>query len=180
MKPSLKLAFFSILFVVIALTFSAQGHAQVSRGATIRNQVTRSAQTRTCEARLSAVKRRMSQLVKLSENTFRVFSAISTRVQTFYADKVLPSGATVPNYQELIADIEAKKVAASDALASSQTNLDSFNCDGNTSELFGNFRQDMQKTKTALKEYRTAIKNLIVAVRGVAPEDMEATSNSTQ
>lgn len=174
MKSSLKVGIFSILFAILALTFSASAQAQVSRGAIIRNEAaTRPAQARTCEARLSAVKRRMSQLVDLSENMLRIFSSISDKVQAFYTDKVLPTGTTVPNYQELIADIETKKSAASDALAASQANIDSFSCEGNTTGLFGKFRQDMQKTKTALKEYRTAIKNLIVVVRGVAPDDTE-------
>lgn len=125
---------------------------------------------RSCEAKAASVERRMSQLVDLSQNQERVFDAIAERVKTFYNDKVIPQGITVANYNELLSDIDAKKALVDDALAKAQTDADNFSCD-NAKTSFNQFRQNMQAVKTALKNYRTSIRNLIVAVHSALPEE---------
>lgn len=129
---------------------------------------------RSCEAKAASVERRMSQLVDLSENQKRVFDAIAERVKTFYNDKVVPQGITVANYNELLTDIDAKKALVDDALAKAQTDADNFSCD-NVKTSFTQFRQNMQAVKTSLKNYRTSIRNLIVAVHTALPDEPEET-----
>jgi hypothetical protein len=53
------------------------------------------------------------------------------------------------------------------ALTKTQNDADNFNCTGNPKDQLMLFREDMQSVKKALKDYRTSIKNLIVAVHSV-------------
>lgn len=94
------------------------------------------------------------------------FDAIAGRVEEYYTAKVIPSGKTVANYGSLVADIQTKKAAVQTALTTAQSHTGSFTCDGNDPKgQLTQFKDDMRAVKSALKDYRTAIKNLIVAVR---------------
>lgn len=122
---------------------------------------------RSCQARESAIKTRMESLTNLATNMEKVFDAIATRVENFYT----ASGKTVSNYDTLVADINTKKGTVSTDLAAAQTLVNSFSCTTDDPRgLLTQFRLDMQKVKSDLKAYRTSIKNLIVAVRPLAPE----------
>ena len=79
------------------------------------------------------------------------------------------------NYDALVSDIDAKKIEAQAALENAKANSTQFTCDSdNPKGQLSDFREDMQAFKTALHEYRAAIKNLIVAVRGVVGEESNA------
>jgi hypothetical protein len=126
---------------------------------------------RACEANQEAIKNRMGSLTRLTANMVEKFDSISTRVQTFYTDKVVPSGENLSNYDALVAEIAAKKAIVDTDLGTAQTSVDAFSCDtDNPKEQLNTYRLNMQKVKTDLKNYRTSIKNLIVAVRSLAPE----------
>lgn len=124
---------------------------------------------RACEVRESAVVKRMSQLVLLSNKMLANFEAHSTRVQNYYLNKVVPAGLVVSNYDALLADIAAKKAVVQTAVANAQADVNDFSCTtGEPKSYLNSYRVNMQETKTALKNYRTAVKNLIVAVSTVA------------
>lgn len=127
-------------------------------------------QLRSCQARESAIKNRMQSLIDLVTNIENKFNAIEKRVEEFYSTKVVPSGKTVSNYNSLIADVQTKKTAVDTNMASAKTDVSNFSCtNGDPKSLFMQFRTDMQAVKSALKDYRTSIKNLIVAVHSVSP-----------
>ncbi len=127
-------------------------------------------QLRSCQARETAIKNRMQSLVDLVTNIEEKFSAIGKRVEDFYSTKVVPNGKTVSNYNTLVADIQTKKTAVDTSLASTKTDVSNFSCtNGDPKALYTLFRTNMQKVKQALKDYRTSIKNLIVAVHSVSP-----------
>jgi hypothetical protein len=122
-----------------------------------------------CEARVNAVENRMNSLIKLVENMLRVFDAHSTRVQEYYLNTVVAAGLTVENYDELLANIAAKKAVVQTTLVNVQADADEFNCElGDPKTYIDDFRADMLMVKSALQDYRESIKNLIVAVRTVA------------
>lgn len=126
------------------------------------------AKLKACQAREKAIKKRTEQLVKLATTMQEKFDAIAGRVQEYYTSKVIPSGKTVANYDSLVADIQAKKGAVQIALTTAQNNAGTFTCDGNDPKgQLIQFKDDMRTVKSALKDYRTSIKNLIVAVRSV-------------
>lgn len=134
---------------------------------------------RSCQAREEAVKNRMTSLTNLVSNIEKVFDSIAARVEAFYSDKVVPSGKTVSNYDTLVADISTKKGIVATDLTTAQSLVNSFNCSSDDPKgLLTQFRIDMQKVKSDLKDYRTSIKNLIVAVKKVAPSPSPEASES--
>lgn len=129
------------------------------------------AKLKTCQARENSINKRSSQLVKMATNMLEKFDAIAGRVKTYYTEKVVSNGKTVTNYDSLVTDIQTKKTAVQTALSITQTNVATFTCKGEDPKgQLTQFRTDMQTVKTALKDYRTSVKNLIVAVRSVTGE----------
>lgn len=121
-----------------------------------------------CQTKEKSLIKRMEQLGKLAGNIQENFSAIAERVEEYYTQKVVPNGKTVANYDSLVADIETKKGVVKTALTQAQNNVGNFSCDGEDPKgQLTQFREDMKAVKSALKNYRTSIKNLIVAVRSV-------------
>lgn len=126
------------------------------------------AKLRACQAKEKAIKKRTEQLVKLATTMQEKFDAIAGRVEEYYTSKVVPSGKTVTNYDSLVADIQTKKGAVQTALSQAQTNVASFSCTSDDPKgQLAQFKDDMRAVKSALKNYRTSIKNLIVAIRSV-------------
>lgn len=127
---------------------------------------------RACQAKENAIKKRVERLGKLAANMQEKFEAIAKRVEEYYTTKVVPSGKTVANHNSLMADIQTKKGAVQTALTQAQTDAASFTCTSDDPRgQMTQFKDDMKVVKSALKDYRTAIKNLIVAVRSVTREN---------
>ncbi len=126
--------------------------------------------TRACEARASNVQKQLATLISMASNMLDVFANHATRVEDYYKNVILPTGKTVSNYDALVATIATKKQAVTDAWNKTKTDASGFSCTtGDPKQLLLQFRTDMQATKQALHAYRTAIKNLIVAVARIAP-----------
>lgn len=125
-----------------------------------------------CQSREEAVKKNLGQLNRLVTNMLSVFDRHATRVQTFYTSTLVPAGKTLPNYDALVADIQTKRVAVEKALAEAEAGAADFSCtSGDPKQLLTQYRVDMQATKNALKVYRTSIKNLIVAMGTLMPDE---------
>lgn len=130
-----------------------------------------SGRLRACQARENAIKQRTNHLVELVTIMESKFDAIASRVEKYYTDKVVPGGKNVANYTTLTNDIQTKKAAVQVALTKAQTDSASFSCKGDgPRELLLQFRLDMQSVIGALKDYRTSIRNLIVAIHSVTGE----------
>lgn len=126
---------------------------------------------RFCQEHEEEVNTRVTSLGDLVANMLGKFDAIATRVEQFYTNVVVPSGKTVPNYAALVADIASKRAAAVTALTNSQADVKGFTCTANNPKgQIKEFRVDMQSVKQALQDYRTSIKNLIVAVMSIVGE----------
>ncbi|HJY98482.1 MAG TPA: hypothetical protein VJ227_02085 [Patescibacteria group bacterium] len=169
MKTKLAIAGALLGLAVFASSVWAQGAPSPRpspRGSLNQNAV------RACEARESAIQNRMGSLTSLADNILDVFDSISGRVQDFYEDKVLTSGESLSNYDELLAEINEKKADAEGSLDSAEANAEEFDCSADDPKgLLAQFRLNMQQVKTDLAAYRTSIRNLLVAVRTFAPED---------
>ena len=129
------------------------------------------AKLKTCQVKEKVINNRTKSLTNLALNMEDKFTSISARVQKYYTEKVVPSGKTVPNYASLVADINAKKAAVDTAINTAKTDSSNFSCNSdNPKGKLSTFRKDMQNVKSSLKDYRTSIKNLIVAVRSIVGE----------
>lgn len=151
------------LFVLVPVLALAKPAAQANAGERLTE-----VKLKACQAKEDAIKKRSDQLTKMANNMLDKFDKIAARVEKYYTDTVVPSGKTVSNYDALVADITAKKTAVQTALTKAQTDTLAFSCTSdNPKGQLTQFREDMQAVKKALKDYRTSIKNLIVAVRSV-------------
>lgn len=124
-----------------------------------------------CQNHETEINTRLTNLGKLVAEMLGKFDAITQRVEDFYNNKVVPSGKSVANYSTLTADITTKRAAVQTALTNAQSDVSGFSCTSdNPKGQITQFRTDMQTVKTALHDYRTSIKDLIVAVKSVAGE----------
>lgn len=123
-----------------------------------------------CQVKEEAVKKQLTQLTKMATNMLDVFDKIATKVKDYYTNTVLPSGKSVPSYNTLVSDIQAKRTVVDTALAKAKTEADTFTCSGdNPKGILSEFHTNMRTVKDALKSYRTSINKLIVAIRTVIP-----------
>ena len=158
--PKVKLLLLSS-FVFLLLAVPANAANPV---ATKANEV----KTKVCEVKMNVVEKRMENLVRMAENMEEVFDKISMRVQDFYQNKVVTAGGKLNSYESLVQQTTLKKQAVDSSLEKAKADTEKFNCtDGTAKTTLLTFRKDMQAVKSALKDYRTSVKNLIVAVHGV-------------
>lgn len=133
-----------------------------------------------CLAHESAIKNRSENMVNMGQNMETKFNNIALRVEQYYTDKVLPNGKTVSNYSQLLADIQTKKTAVDADLTLVQSDATNFSCSSTDpkTQLTG-FRTDMQTLIQGLKDYRTSIKNLIVAISTLSGTETTVTPTMT-
>lgn len=170
---------FSIIYLIFASHTFAQTATPESSLKTRINSVKEKKVARLDVARLNVCKNkerviinRLDALTRLVATQETSFDKIAGRVEDFYTEKVLTAGKTVSNYDSLVADIANKKTAVDVSLATTKTNSGNFSC--NADDPKGDlvqFKTDMQTVKSALKDYRTSIRNLIVAIKSVIGEE---------
>jgi len=119
-----------------------------------------------CEKVEAKIKKRSVKMVTKAESMVTRFDKIASRVKDYYTNKLLPKDGTIDNYGALVADVAAHEAAVNDAVATAKTDTSSFDCDANDPKgRLHNFKADMNAVKAALKDYRTSIVDLLVAVR---------------
>jgi predicted nucleic acid-binding Zn-ribbon protein len=139
-----------------------------SNGLVSAEQKLTEAKLRVCQNKQNAIQQRSNQLVEMARNMLNKFDRIASRVEQYYTNKVASSGKTVSNYDTLVAEISAKKSAVQTDLDKATSSAKAFNCaSDNPKGQLNQFRTDMRAVKSDLREYRIAIKNLIVAIRSV-------------
>ncbi|MDP2721058.1 MAG: hypothetical protein Q8O75_03910 [bacterium] len=119
-----------------------------------------------CQKREAAIRKRSSKLAIRAENMTTRFNKIASRVEEYYTNRLVPKGVTVENYDAIVADIENKEAAVNNAVANAKMAISSFSCDAdNPKGKLADYHDSMKAVIAALKEYRTSVVNLIVAVR---------------
>jgi hypothetical protein len=121
------------------------------------------AKLRVCRARAKNITGIMNGSVARSEKQAELFATITERTEAFYQKQ----GKTAANYDELVAAVDsAKATVATDITAAKTAIGDGFDCDGsNPKGTASTVKQDIEKTRTDMKAYKQAVKNLIVAVK---------------
>lgn len=163
--------------VAFGLPAQANGHAQaatnVSSG-TVSSQNVASANQRqansmahsqagklkACQNREAAVNRIITNIDTRTQNQLNLFSTIAGRVETFYTT----SGKTVANYDTLKGAMTTARTTAQSDLSTMLTNS-TFSCSTtNPKAMVTSFQAYLKTEISDLQSYRTAVKNLIVAV----------------
>jgi hypothetical protein len=130
-----------------------------------------------CKAREEAIKNRKGSLLRLATESLKRMDVFVEKIKNFYQEKVVASGKSVSNYNDLLAEVERTRLEAVSSLDKASKLADEFRCNGdNPKEVYKEFRLAMQQTKEKLYEYRKAIKNLLVAVRKAAVSVSESPS----
>lgn len=125
----------------------------------------KAAELKACENKKDVAEKAESRVAARGQNQINTFSKIAERVENFYQTK----GYSVSNYDALVSDVNAKKVtaqAAVNTLKADSSSLSASACEGGHNKAkVGQFRTDLKNEKAAIKAYKTAINNLIVAVK---------------
>lgn len=153
----------AFLFTLIYLIFVPHTFAQADDRRLARLDAQR---LKVCQIHERNIKNRLNSLTRLVTNQEEKFASIAARVENHYTTKLVPAGKTIPNFDSLVSDISTKKAAVDSALATAKTDASSFSCTASDPKsLLTQFRKDMQAVKSALKDYRKSVRNLIVAIR---------------
>lgn len=130
------------------------------------------AKLKVCENRKTNINSRTARIADRGTKHLALFTSIAERAQAFYVKK----GITLTNYDALVAEVEAKKAAAQTAVEAIAANKATFTCEGNDPKLaVVEFKANLTLRNTALKEYQTAVKNLIVGIKSVNSTSAPAT-----
>lgn len=133
------------------------------------------AKLKACQNRQTAITNIMSRLSDRGQKQIDLFSSIADKTEAFYTKK----GNTLSTYDALVADLAAKKALAQTAVDTVKSTSATFKCDGNDPKGAMTAFKDNRKVEiTALKNYKTAVKNLIVGVKSVQGSSTSST-NST-
>ena len=115
-----------------------------------------------CQRQETKVTDVMNRASDQGTRQLEVFKKIADRTQEFASNKNL----TVENYAALVIDVEAKYDVALEALNTISTSSTGFSCEADDPKFFlSSFRSAHQQKTEAMKAYKTAIKDLIVAVK---------------
>ena len=119
---------------------------------------------RICQAREDKINSHMDAIAERGQKKIDLFSTIAERVKSFYLSK----GKVLANYDELVAAVDAKKAAAQAAVDAVISGSVTFDCEGDDPKgIASEFKTNVKAMNGTLKEYRTAVKNLIVGVKSV-------------
>jgi len=186
MKKIVKLAFIIlVLFFGISVASANQNNANSTQNSNTNQNSTATqrlteAKLRICQTKEARIRTRTKTIANLAENIFTKFNRIANQVENYYTNIVVPSGKKVSNYDELVAEIAAKKAIVQKDLAEANTDAEAFSCNSdNPKGQLIQIRTQMQTVKKHLKEYRTAIKNLIVAIRSVTGTENFGSANNS-
>jgi len=128
------------------------------------NERLAAAKLKACQNREKAIGNIMARVADRGQKQLVLFGTIATRTETFYTNK----GKTLSNYDTLVADVNAKQAAAQTAVDAIKSASTGFSCDGSNPRGFvSSFQASLKSEISALQDYRTTVKNLIVGVKSV-------------
>jgi hypothetical protein len=160
--------------------FKQQGQAKVQ--AEIKDKAsTRTAQQRqqSCEARKTALTKRMANAVTAAQRHKDTFDSIYTKVKAFHDSKNL----NVANYDNLVAAVDSAQADATakiGALKSLDVTVDCTQVNSVTTNVSA-FREAVSSSRDSLKAYRKALVALVTALHGASTSttNNSSTNNST-
>ena len=125
---------------------------------------------RICQEHEDRIDGFMDAIAERGQKKIDLFSTITDRTKTFYLSK----GKVLSNYDELVAAVDAKKAAAQAAVDVVISSSVTFDCEGDDPKgTASEFKTKVKAMNDALKEFKTAVKNLIVGVKSVQSTEGE-------
>ena len=127
-----------------------------------------------CNKREAKINQILAQGTDQSRKHLAVFQKIEERVEAFYTDKKL----SAEGYDAAVANANAKEATAIAAIESSSELT--FDCDTTDGAKPGAVKELMKERHDALKDYRTAIKDLILVVKKAQSTNQTTESSEAQ
>lgn len=170
----------SVITVVLSgapvLAINSHASAQAAASQTAAQTRLSEVKLKVCQQREKSIDNIMARIADRGQKQLNLFSSIATKVETFYTNK----GKTLSNYDTLVADVNAKQAAAQTAVNTVKADKADFKCDGTDPHgAAATFQADLKLEISALKDFRTAVKNLIVGVKSVEGTTQSSSNSST-
>jgi len=125
---------------------------------------------KSCQNREKTINNIMARVQDRAQKQSTLMARITERVQAFYSEKNM----TLSNYDELVANIESKKMVAEQAMNNVRVMNGSFSCgNDDPKSVSTQFKSNAKIQNGALAEYKNAIKDLLVAVKSAYNSSME-------
>lgn len=132
------------------------------------------AQLKACQNRQAAIDRILTRIDTRAQNQLTLFSTIATRVESFYTTQ----GKTLTNYDQLVAAVNTSNTQAETDFGTMKTSS-TFSCSASDPKgIVSSFQSYLRLEISDLRNYRTAVKNLIVGVSSVTGGNTSASSNT--
>ncbi len=129
-----------------------------------------------CKKREATIKRIMTNMQKQGEKQLEVFDKIADRTKQFYQNKK----RVIDNYDDLTTAVDDKRQSAALAVAAGSEAIMTFSCDADDPiTLKDMFKEQLNDQIAALKDYKTAIKDLIVGVKSAQGQASRDNSSDT-
>lgn len=135
-----------------------------------------------CEQHIKVIKIRQLNIGTRGLTMLKRFDRISSAVQKYYTEKLMPAGKVVPNYEGLVTYTNEKKAALQPLIDKIKTDSNNLTCDASTNKAqFETFKTDAKALLEGVKAYRDSVIVLVKAVRTAAEEvNNSATQSATQ
>lgn len=125
------------------------------------------ARKRACEKRKDNITGIMERSIKRAEEHAALFDSIANRTKAFYEKK----GNVLANYDELVAAVNTAEAKVDSDIAAIKI-IEPFDCAGHDVKgVIDDFKTARKTLTSDLKEYRTAVKNLIVGVKSAQGQE---------
>ncbi len=134
------------------------------------------AKAKQCDRRQVVVNKITAHIAERGQKQLDLFTTIATRVEVFYTK----SGKTLSNYDELVAAVNTAQASAQQTVDGIKSTTITLKCDGTDPNGAGaSFKTALKSEIQTLKDYRTAVKNLIVGVKSVQGTTSSGDNSST-
>lgn len=154
----------------------AAKEAQAKEAQEARKAKLESKKLEACQKAQAKINATIARLADRSQKQYDLYTTTFNRVKTFYVDKQL----SIANYDSLVAEVNAKQAAASAALANIKSTTVTIDCSGDDPKgSTQTFKSRVDSAGTPFKDYHSAVKKLIAAIKASAP-DRAKTSGGSQ
>lgn len=127
------------------------------------------ARLKLCKTRANLIANRIRAMLNIGTNRHKRFENLIARVDEFYINKLVPNGYSIPNYNDLKAEIEANEANVKTLLDAAKESGQVFDC--NSDDPKGQaqaFHDDVKALIEANQAYKESIKAFVTAVRDLA------------
>lgn len=132
------------------------------------------AQLKSCQKHEHVIDNILKRIADRGQKQVDLFSTIASRTEDFYSTK----GKTLENYNLFVTNLAANKVAAQTAVNVIKQESADFKCsDNNPKGIASAFKKALKTEISVLRNYRSAVKNFVVAVRTLESSKNSSTSN---